>query len=305
MSDEEEKKDINGDVDDDHISDIQDTDDEDAKTESESDEIYKYKIQVKKDVDVEMVKAETVEHENKEKDEMTDAAKADAEKTAEEKGDAELDGNAMTSNYQVKESTEFPLPYSSLFVSSGFALSPPDVTATILIVQQTTTPIPTPPITTEAPTITTTVLESDALTVVQLSVAKLEKDVFELKKINHSAEAFASLKSQVPMRHTADLIQKYSVKPTPEPRKIQKPTIDLVPESEKSASKICRIKKEQAEKQKMPKNPANHSLYHDLMEALIEYKNAMDKGVADTVKNHQRQNDDDKDDDKDPSTGTN
>ncbi|GKF03421.1 hypothetical protein Tco_0030344, partial [Tanacetum coccineum] len=210
-SDEEEKKDNNGDADDededdDHISDIQDTDDEDAKIESESDEIYNYKIQVHKDVDVEMVKAETVECENKEKDEMTDAAKADAKKTVEEKGDAELDGNAMTSNYQVKESTEFPMPYSSSFVSSRFetpqiqspsllkvpvlvlpetttlppipeiptktpvstALSPPHVTATILIVQQTTTLIPTPPITTEALTITTTVLESDALTVVQL-----------------------------------------------------------------------------------------------------------------------------------------
>ncbi|GKC59765.1 hypothetical protein Tco_1087363, partial [Tanacetum coccineum] len=85
-SDEEEKKDNDGDAndgdeDDDHISDIQDTDDEDAETESDEDEIFKYKIQVHKDVDVEMVKAETVERENKEKDEMTDAAKADVEKT--------------------------------------------------------------------------------------------------------------------------------------------------------------------------------------------------------------------------------
>ncbi|GJY47392.1 hypothetical protein Tco_0436455 [Tanacetum coccineum] len=46
-----------------------------------------------------------------------------------------------------------------------------------------------------APTITTVVLESDALTAVQLRVAKLEKDVSELKKIDHSAEALASLKS--------------------------------------------------------------------------------------------------------------
>ncbi|GKC55615.1 hypothetical protein Tco_1083213 [Tanacetum coccineum] len=32
------------------------------------------------------------------------------------------------------------------------------------------------------------------------------------------------------------------------------------------------------------RNPANHRLYHALMEALIEDENAMDKGVADTVK---------------------
>ncbi|GKB34042.1 hypothetical protein Tco_0878984 [Tanacetum coccineum] len=165
----------------------------------------------------------------------------------------------------------------------------------------------------------------------------------ELKKIDHSAEALASLKSQVPMvvehylgskigddlqkvlqRHTADLIQIYSVKPTLEPSKIQKPIIDLVPESEKIASEIRKIKKEQAEKQKMPKyaikstdkaelneydlksalyqtmnenksfnrNPTNHALYHALIEALIEDENSMDKGVANTVKNHKRQHDD-------------
>ncbi|GJT41343.1 hypothetical protein Tco_0941208 [Tanacetum coccineum] len=117
---DEEKKDNDGDEGDDHVSDSQDTDDEDAETESDEDEIYKYKIQVYKYVDVEMKEAETIERENKEKDEMTDAAKADVEKTTEEKGDAKLAGNVMTSDYQVKVSTEFPLPSSSLSVSSGF-----------------------------------------------------------------------------------------------------------------------------------------------------------------------------------------
>nr|GEX24099.1 hypothetical protein [Tanacetum cinerariifolium] len=115
------------------------------------------------------------------------------------------------------------------------------------------------------------------------------------------------------------------------PSKIQKPTIDLKPESEKSASEIHKIKKEQAEKQKMPKytikftdkvtlkeydlksalyqtmnenksfnrNPTNHALYHALKEAFIEDENAMDKGVANTVKNHKRQHDDDDDEDDD------
>ncbi|GKG39219.1 hypothetical protein Tco_0463364, partial [Tanacetum coccineum] len=98
----------------------------------------------------------------------------------------------------------------------------------------------------------------------------LEKDVSELKKIDHSAKALASLKSQVPTvveqylgskisddlqnflhRHTADLIRKYFVKPAPESSKIQKPTFDLEQESEKSPSEIRKIKREQAEKQKM------------------------------------------------------
>ncbi|GJV76734.1 hypothetical protein Tco_1508318 [Tanacetum coccineum] len=149
--------------------------------------------------------------------------------------------------------------------------SPPLVTPTISIVQQTITPIPTPPITTETSTITTAVTESDALFDVQLRVAKLEKDVSELKKIDHSAEALATLKSQAPtvidnylrsklddslykalQRHIADLIQKHSVKPAPESSKIQTPSIDLEPESEKSSSKIRKIKKKQAKKQKMP-----------------------------------------------------
>ncbi|GJR98026.1 hypothetical protein Tco_0270200 [Tanacetum coccineum] len=194
--DVKEKKDNDGDAEDEgghHISDIQDTDDKDAETESESDEIYKYKIYMRKDVD----------------------------------GDAELAGNIMTSDNQVKVSTEFPLPSFSLSVSSGFgtqflysssdisltvipkttdlppipeilietpvstAISPPHVTPTISIVEQPTTPIPTPPIIIDALTITTTVPESNALTNVQLRVVKLEKDV--------SAEALATLKSQVPM----------------------------------------------------------------------------------------------------------
>ncbi|GKE58243.1 hypothetical protein Tco_1497428 [Tanacetum coccineum] len=55
------------------------------------------------------------------------------------------------------------------------------------------------------------------------------------------------------------------------------------------------------------KNPANHRLYHALMEALIEDENAMDKGVADIVKDHKRKHDDDDDDidDEDPLAGQN
>ncbi|GJR02173.1 hypothetical protein Tco_0525157 [Tanacetum coccineum] len=106
--DDEEKNDKDGDADDegdDHSSDTQDTDDEDAKTESDEDEIYKYKIRMRKDVDVEMAEPETIKHENKEKDVMTDANKLDVEKSTEDKGDAKNVKNVAGSNYQVKEST--------------------------------------------------------------------------------------------------------------------------------------------------------------------------------------------------------
>ncbi|GJU24739.1 hypothetical protein Tco_1163360 [Tanacetum coccineum] len=112
----------------------------------------------------------------------------------------------------------------------------------------------------------------------------------------------------------ADLIQKYSLQQISKLPKNQTPTVDLEQKSEKSPSEILKIKKEQPEKQKMSKftikstdkaslkefdlkialyqtmhanksfnrNPANHRLYHALMEALIQDENTMDKGVVDT-----------------------
>ncbi|GKC22550.1 hypothetical protein Tco_1024700 [Tanacetum coccineum] len=188
-------------------------------------------------------------------------------------------------------------------IDTTTTLPPPSISTTTSVSQQTTTPIPIPPTTTDAQIITTTVPESNALTAIELRVAKMEKDVFELKIIDHSTEALAILKSQVP---------------------------SVFPEqgSEKSASEILQIKKEQAEEQQTPKFtikstnkaaleeydlkraiyqsmhanksfnriPANHRLYNKLMEALIEDENAMDKGVTDTVKDHKRKHDDDDDD---------
>ncbi|GKF93174.1 hypothetical protein Tco_0279893, partial [Tanacetum coccineum] len=90
------------------------------------------------------------------------------------------------------------------------------------------------------------------------------------------------------------LIEKYSVLPGPESVKNQ--------ESEKSLKEIIRAKKEH-------RNTANYRLYHALMEALITNEDAMDKEVADKVKDHKRKHDsdDDEDDDDDegPSAGSN
>ncbi|GKA85572.1 hypothetical protein Tco_0807226 [Tanacetum coccineum] len=295
---EEKKDDKDGDVDDegdDHISDTQDADDEDVKTESDEDDIYKYKIRVRKDEDEEMINAE-VDDCDKGDEEITDAAKADPEKNSEE----------------------------SLSTATATTLPPPSVSTTPSVPQQTTTQIPIQPIITDAPTITTAVPESNALTAVELRVAKLEKDVSELK---------TKLK-----KHTADLIQKYSLQQVPESFKKHTPIVDLEQGSKKIASEILKIKREQAEKQKtlkftikstdkealeeydlkrilyqsmhanksFNKNHANHRLYHALMEALIEDENAMDKGVADTVQDHRRKHDDDEDDDnEDPPAGPN
>ncbi|GJQ95611.1 hypothetical protein Tco_0006750 [Tanacetum coccineum] len=133
-------------------------------------------------------------------------------------------------------------------------------------------------------------------------------------------------------RHTADLVEKYSVLPAPESSKKK--------ESKKSPEEIIRIKREQEEKKQEPtytikltdkaaleefdlksalfksmhknksanRNPTNYRIYHALIEALIEDENAMDKEVADTVKDHKRKHDggdDDNDDDEGPLAGSN
>ncbi|GJR45134.1 hypothetical protein Tco_1313237 [Tanacetum coccineum] len=209
-----------------------------------------------------------------------------------------------------------------------------------------------PPINTEATTITTSLPEITPFIALQLRVARLEQEMSEVKKTDHSADVLASIKSQVPTavdkylgtklddallkvleRHTADLIEKYSVLPGPESIQNQ--------ESEKSPKEIIRAKKEQGEEKQdstysirstdkvdleefdlksalfkhmnkiksANRNTANYHLYHALMEALIADEDAMDKEVADKVKDHKRKHDsdDDEDDDDDegPSAGSN
>ncbi|GKF46712.1 hypothetical protein Tco_0136514, partial [Tanacetum coccineum] len=51
----------------------------------------------------------------------------------------------------------------------------------------------------EAPSITTTVIEITPFNALQLRVAKLEQDMSEVKKTDHSDAALASIKSQVPI----------------------------------------------------------------------------------------------------------
>nr|GEW95030.1 hypothetical protein [Tanacetum cinerariifolium] len=183
----------------------------------------------------------------------------------------------------------------------------PSVSTTPSVPQQTTTPIPIPPIITDTPIITTTILESDALSDVQLRVVKLEK---------------ICLSSRILIT-----LLKLLLLSSP---KFQCQLLSL-------ALEILKVKREQAEKQQTPKftikstdkaahkeydqksalyltmhanksfkrNPANHKLYHALMEALIEDENAIDKGVADTVKDHKRKHDDEDNDDEDPLAGPN
>ncbi|GJT45676.1 hypothetical protein Tco_0954391 [Tanacetum coccineum] len=166
-----------------------DDDNDDVEKDDKDDDIYKYKIRVCKDEDEEMINAE-VDDFDKGDEGITDAAKADAEKTSEVKDDA--------------KKIELPPSSSSLSISSGFGDQ-------------------------------FLKLSSDSSL---LTVAKLEKDVSELKNIDLFAEALATIKTQVPSvvdnylgskvgdvfqkemkKHMIDLIQKDSMKKIPESSK--------------------------------------------------------------------------------------
>nr|GEV15377.1 hypothetical protein [Tanacetum cinerariifolium] len=148
-------------------------------------------------------------------------------------------------------------------------LPPTSVSTTSFVPQQTKTLIPTPPITADAPTITTVVSEFDTLSVIQLRVAKLEKNVHKLKKIDLSAEALAALKTQVP-----SVVDNYL--------RSKKSDLYLTMHANRSFNI----------------NPDDHRLYHALMEVLIE-----DKRVADIIQDYKRKHDDDEDPPARPNQG--
>ncbi|GKD27977.1 hypothetical protein Tco_1234191 [Tanacetum coccineum] len=212
-----------------------DAEDDNKENKSDSDDIYKYKINVRKNANNKM---------------------KDAEKTAD----------------ITRETTEQTLTSSSFYVPSDYGnqflnLSQnKEIFEQPPVLQQTTTiptTITTPPINTEAPVITTAILEITPFIALQLRVTKLEQDMSEVKKIDHSAAVLASIQSYVPLvvdkyvgtklddallkaleRHTVDLVEKYSVLPTLESSKKQ--------EYEKSLEEIIRIKREQEEKKQEP-----------------------------------------------------
>ncbi|GJR88294.1 hypothetical protein Tco_0212305 [Tanacetum coccineum] len=264
--DEVDKDDDVDDEGDEHISDTQDADDEYAETKSDEDDIYKYKICVRTDEDEEMTNTE-VEGSDKGDKEVTDAAKTYAEKTLEVKHDA--------------KKTELPSSSSSLSVSLGFGdqfLKTSFDTSLIVPHIQSPSILRVPVSMISEPSVLTPIQENPSTTPITtlpppsvsptppLRVAKLEKDVSELKKIDLSAEAITDLKTQVSTvvddylgSKVRDVFQK----------ELQKHIVDLIQKYYLTQAS---------------ENPANHRLYHALMEALIKDENAMDKGVADTGK---------------------
>nr|GEV28502.1 hypothetical protein [Tanacetum cinerariifolium] len=167
--------------------------------------------------------------------------------------------------------------------------SSPVISTITHVLQQQSTPIPTPPITIEALTFIiavpkTLTIITTAFNDVQLRVADLEKDVMELKKVDLSTEILTTIRLR---RKQADKqkMTKYTIKST-----------------NKAALNEYYLKhvlfQSMNDSKSFNKNPKNKALYHSLMEALITNEEAMDKGIADSLKQHKKSHGDE---DEDPS----
>ncbi|GJW59625.1 hypothetical protein Tco_0108960 [Tanacetum coccineum] len=132
------------------------------------------------------------------------------------------------------------------------------------------------------------------------------------RNVDYSSSIRAAVKSEVPIivkeylgkslddalhkalqRHTSEFVKEHSVLAD---------VIDVLQQQQKpqkSDADIRKIKMEQAWKQQEPKYTIHKTLYHALMELILEDEDAMDKGVADKLK--KRKPDDDIDEG--PPTG--
>ncbi|GJX09790.1 hypothetical protein Tco_0199649 [Tanacetum coccineum] len=118
-----------------------------------------------------------------------------------------------------------PIPETPLVAPATTLLPPSSVVTMSPVLLQTKTPIPTPPITTEASPVTTIPYPLPAI-IQRLFV--LEKDVQDLKEVNNTTIIRASLRSEIPLavnaylgsslgdalqkvlqKHTEELIHKY------------------------------------------------------------------------------------------------
>ncbi|GKF81193.1 hypothetical protein Tco_0239795, partial [Tanacetum coccineum] len=88
-----------------------------------------------------------------------------------------------------------PIPETPLGAPATTLLPPPFISTISPVLLQSTTPILTPPITTEAPFVITIL---DLLHIVIQIVSVLEKDVQELKEVDNTTTLRASLKPEIP-----------------------------------------------------------------------------------------------------------
>ncbi|GJW05878.1 hypothetical protein Tco_1568301 [Tanacetum coccineum] len=201
---------------------------EEEKVEEEIDRVYSGEVKEKKDndnddksIDIEKTNDEETDDEIIRCDEYVQEHVDEEMKDAKDSANAEINSLLDVQYQQEIPQTRSPLilivPVSVIFepavllpipeipiVSLATTPPPPHFVSTIShILQQTTTPIPTPLITTEAPPITTIALVvtmiPDPPHAINQRVSVLEKDVQELKAVDHTTTLLALLKSEIPL----------------------------------------------------------------------------------------------------------
>ncbi|GJY55409.1 hypothetical protein Tco_0454524 [Tanacetum coccineum] len=279
VSTDEDKSDDDDDEDDESI-DIEMTDDEKTDTDVED--------QVKGVAEMTIV--EEAEEENVEK---VEELKADEEQQGDDQVRDEQVGVPLSTTH--KEKPNLLQSTSGHSVSSNFA---PPLPATVIL----SALIPDP----------------EAFNDVVQRVSKLEKEVKELKQVDHSSVILKSIKSEVPeavnkylgsnlgdtlqkalQRHTKELRQKLSQKTISQIR-----TEDLnLQVSRDNVSKFIKVKQERVAQEKMPKystTPYDQAAKHEHKSLLVD-KNDIDKLAVDPASQRKRRHGDK---DQDPPAGS-
>ncbi|GKD02671.1 hypothetical protein Tco_1177645 [Tanacetum coccineum] len=177
-----------------------------------------------------------------------------------------------------------------LETSTASATTTPPPILPFISLQQQSTPIPTPT-TTKVTTPTTVVPDSETLSAVHLRVSNLEKEVKELKNIDHSSALCATIKSEV-----STAVKEYLG--TSLDDALYKVKMEQAGKQQETGYTITssNLVKLQEFDQKMTlfetmtktksfnKNTKYKALYHALIESILEYEDAMEKGVANKSK---------------------
>ncbi|GKC17756.1 hypothetical protein Tco_1014538 [Tanacetum coccineum] len=179
---------------------------------------------------------------------------------------------------------------------------PPYSVSTIThVLQQTATPIPTPPITTEAPHVTTT---PDPLHAIAQRVYVLEKDVQELEQVDYSVVLAESIRSQVPSMvkeyigsSLRDALQKTKQETAAKENipKFSATPYDQATEVEFKQKEI--LFKMMMESKSYGKHPKHRQLYDAVMLSMIHDEYGLDRMFPEQPKKKKRDHGDDKDED--------
>nr|GEW16617.1 hypothetical protein [Tanacetum cinerariifolium] len=309
-----------GDDDDSNDDDNDDDDSDDDGNNVESNEDHEL-MMTEKSID---------EEEEKQDDDLkivepADKEKCDVEMINTKIGDDELENVNHECAGQVNDYSQATQKTEVSIIPKHAFVNPPEVVTTASSATissllsslfphlQQLAPILTPT-TTKATTTTMTVSKSKTLATFHQRITNLEKDVKELKTIDHSVALFSTIKSEVINTikeclgtSLDDALYKRYVdnKSTKDIRKIKMEHARQQQEPEETITSSNTTTLEEfnhkttlfetmTKSKSFNKSPKQRALYHALMESILEDEDAMDEGIADELKKR-KQDDADKD----------